>query len=75
MTITFGYERFPIMMKTARGQEIMVCSACGYPVGVGHIETSTGKRKSWHCFSCQKWLKGGSTNTVTWIVTKKEGAE
>ena len=72
MTLTFGYDEFPIMMQTARGTEIMVCTSCGYPVGEGTIKTVTGERRSWHCHKCQKWLKGGSTDTVTWVITKKE---
>jgi len=68
-------DEFPVTMEMGRGFEIMVCAECGYPVASGSFRFKTGKRKSWYCIYDQKFLKGGSTNTVKWVITKEAQRE
>ncbi len=69
MTRTFGYDEFPTIFHDVLTTRIMVCTKCGYPIGT--LKNKRG-RKCWHCYHCQKFRKGGSTDDVKWIITKGE---
>ena len=64
-------DEYPVILEMGRGLEIMVCSGCGYPVASGSFRSKNGYRKSWYCLHDEKFLKGGSTDTVKWVLTKE----